>query len=97
MSGATWFQVTYAALSFRVMEKARESESRKLEYLSLRELPLMAGRVLSLSGFLLAWSHFGETGLRTTIFILGICQMSVFLFFPKFSEPEPVNASFEES
>ena len=81
--GTTWFQVVFNAHSYDVVEKAREAENRKLEYLAVRELPLAVGRILGLSVFLLGQVRFGEAGLRAGLFILGFVQMTIFRVLPK--------------
>ena len=86
--GSTWFQVGYSAIFFRGVEKAREAQKWKLEYLAIRELPLMVGRMISLSVFLAAERHFGDLGLRMTILALGALQTGAFLFLPSKKERE---------
>lgn len=82
--GMTWFQVGFSAISFDVIEKAPESPKRKLEYLTLREIPLAIGRILGLSLFWFGQSWFGETGLRVALVVLGLTQWGTYAFsFPK--------------
>jgi YQGE family putative transporter len=78
--GVTWFQVGFSAISFEVIEQAGESHRRKLEYLTLREMPLALGRLLGLAGFWAAQARFGETGLRTAVFILGLTQLGTYFY-----------------
>lgn len=78
--GFTWFQVGFSAISFEVIENAPQSAKCKLEYLTLREMPLALGRLLGLAGFwaLQAWS--GETGIRVAVFILGLTQLGTYAY-----------------
>ncbi len=82
--GMTWFQVGFSAISFDVIEKAKDSRKRKLEYLTLREIPLAIGRVLGLSLFWFGQSRFGDMGLRVALVALGLTQWGTYAFsFPK--------------
>ena len=78
--GLTWFQVGFSAISFEAIEGARNSSKRKLEYLTLREIPLLLGRVIGLGGFWWAQSRFGETGIRAAVFLLGLTQWGAYAY-----------------
>jgi hypothetical protein len=65
------------------MEKAVEYDQHKLEYLTVREIPLGIGRLIGLSFLLIAQSRLGENGLRMTLFLLGFVQMTVLIFMPR--------------
>jgi MFS family permease len=82
--GVTWFQVGFSAISFDVIEKEDDSRNRKLEYLTLREIPLAIGRLLGLSVFWYGQAKFGDVGLRAALVVLGLSQWGTFAFsFPK--------------
>jgi hypothetical protein len=78
--GLTWFQVGFSAISFEAIEGAGESQKRKLEYLTLRELPLFLGRIIGLGGFWWAQSRFGEAGIRVAVFLLGLTQWGTYAY-----------------
>ncbi len=81
--GTSWFQVAFSTLGFNLMEKAVEYNKHKLEYLTVREIPLGIGRLIGLSFLLIAQSRLGENGLRITLFLLGFVQMTVLIFMPR--------------
>jgi hypothetical protein len=81
--GVTWFLVGFSALSFEAIEKAVDAKNRKLEYLAIREIPLGTGRLIGLFFLLWCQGRFGEPGLRTVIFLLGLTQLSAAFFLPK--------------
>jgi YQGE family putative transporter len=81
--GVTWFRVTFGAVAFEVLERAREAKRYKLEYLAARELPLWIGRSLGLGGLMLSQHWLGEAGLRLSLLVLGFMHMGVFLFLPR--------------
>lgn len=83
MTGGTWLQVVFGALSFTIIEKAREAKKHRIEYLAAREFPLALGRVLGLGCFLAGQSHFGESGLRIAVLVLGSAHLGVLLLLPK--------------
>ncbi len=80
--GSTWFLIGFSAISFNVIEKAHKSQERKLEYLTLRELPLVAGRLMGLCLFWYGLSK-GDAGLRIALVLLGLSQWGCYYFsFP---------------
>lgn len=81
--GVTWFQVAFGAISFEALRGAKNSVQKKLEYLAARELTLGAGRILSLSAFLIGYHYYGELALRISLPVFGFMHMGVFLFLPK--------------
>jgi YQGE family putative transporter len=83
MTGGTWLQVVFGALSFTIIEKAREAKKHRIEYLAAREVPLALGRVLGLGCFLAGQAHFGETGLRIAVLVLGFSHLGLLLLLPK--------------
>jgi MFS transporter, YQGE family, putative transporter len=97
MVGVTWFQVVFGALGFEVVERAREYRKRKLEYLAVRELPLAVGRILGLFLFMFSQSRFGEDGLRWAMLVLGVIQLTVFLFLPKNKFSESLTSAIEKA
>jgi YQGE family putative transporter len=78
--GATWFQVGFSAISFNVIEHERDSRQRKLEYFTLRELPLALGRLVGLALFWFGLYRFGGVGLRAALVLLGISQWGTYWF-----------------
>jgi YQGE family putative transporter len=82
MVGGTWLQIVFGAFSFTILEKAREAKKHRVEYLAVREVPLAAGRILSLVGLYLSQSHFGETGLRCAVLFLGFSHAGLLWLFP---------------
>ncbi len=83
MTGGTWLQVVFGAVSFTILEKAREAKTRRIEYLAAREVPLALGRVLGLGCFLAGQSYFGEAGLRIAVLVLGSAHLGLLLLLPK--------------
>jgi hypothetical protein len=83
MVGTSWFQVVFGAIGFELMEKAVEYRKHKLEYLTVREIPLGIGRLIGLSFLMIAQGRLGEDGLRLTFLVLGLVQMTVLFFIPK--------------
>ncbi len=81
--GVTWFQVGFSAISFEVIEGATGSAKRKLEYLTLRELPLALGRFIGLAVFWAAQARFGEAGIRVAVFLLGLTQWGTYAYSTK--------------
>ncbi len=96
-TGGTWGQVVFGAFSFKILEKAREAKSGKIEYLAIREFPLGLGRVLGVVGFLGGLYYFGETGLRTALLVLGFAHMGVFFFLPKNKSVEISSPGLEKA
>lgn len=96
-AGVTWFQVVFGALSFDAVEKAREAQKRKLEYLAVRELPLWVGRSIGLGALMISQYYLGERGLRLTLFMLGFAHMGVFLFLPRKQRSEVLTSLEEKS
>jgi YQGE family putative transporter len=76
ISGAL-FQVTFSSYSFDIMEFACGGEKRTLENLTVREIPLNLGRIVGLVIFMMSCSHFGETGLRVSVLVLGSAHVGV--------------------
>ena len=74
---AALFQVTFSSYSFDIMEKAGGDEKRTLENLTIREMPLNAGRIVGLLIFWACLTRFGETGLRYSVLILGSAHIGV--------------------
>jgi MFS transporter, YQGE family, putative transporter len=70
------FKVTFYSYSFDIMEAAG-GQARILENLAVREIPLAAGRILGLLAFMVSVDRFGETGLRTALFLLGSAHVPV--------------------
>lgn len=85
--GLTWFQVGFNAISFDVIEEARDYSKRKLEYLTLREWPLALGRLLGLAGFWAGQAWFGETGIRAAVFALGLTQLGAYAYSTQKAQP----------
>ena len=83
MTGGTWLQVVFGAVSFTILEKAKEAKAHRIEYLAARELPLAVGRILSLACFFYWQSRFGETGLRWAVLLLGFSHMGINFLLPK--------------
>jgi MFS family permease len=79
-TGMTWFQVGFSAISFNVIDKARQSAKYKLEYLTLRELPLALGRLMGLAGFWALELKFGDAGIRIAVLILGLTQLGTYAY-----------------
>jgi len=81
--GSSWFNVVSNGVAFKILEKAKEANSRKLEYLAVREAPLAAGRILSLTLFWWSYSQFGENGLHAALLVFGFVHMGMFFVLPK--------------
>jgi MFS transporter, YQGE family, putative transporter len=81
--GSSWFNVVSNGVAFKILEKAREAKIRKLEYLAVREAPLAAGRILSLTLFWLSYLEFGENGLHGALLVFGFVHMGMFFVLPK--------------
>jgi hypothetical protein len=71
------FQTTFSSYSFDIMEAASGGEKRTLENLTVREIPLNAGRIVGLVFFMASLDRFGETGLRSSLLILGSAHVGV--------------------
>lgn len=82
MIGGTWLQVVFGAFSFTILEKAKEAKKHRVEYLAVREVPLAAGRILSLVGLYLGQTYFNESGLRWAVLILGFSHAGLLWLFP---------------
>jgi YQGE family putative transporter len=96
-SGGTWGQIVYGAFSFRILEKARDAQSKRIEYLAVREFPLALGRCMGLSALLAGHAYFGETGLRAALLLFGFVHMGVFLFLPRNKGGEILSAQLEKA
>ena len=79
--GATWFQIGFNSISFNVIENAKNSRERKLEYLTLRELPLALGRFIGIGIFWFGLWRYGDTGLRIALVLLGLSQWGTNYFY----------------
>jgi len=79
--GATWFQIGFNSISFNVIENAAYSKERKLEYLTLRELPLALGRFVGIGLFWFGLWKYGDTGLRVALILLGLSQWGTNHFY----------------
>jgi len=79
----TWSQVTQSSMAFDIIEKAKAANRRQVEYLVAREVPLGLGRILGLSVFLFGISRFGEAGLRSTLFLLGLTNFAAVAVLPR--------------
>ena len=90
--GVTWFSVVFAAVGFDMLERAREAQRYKLEYLAVRELPLWLGRTLGLAIMMASQHYLGELGLRLSLLVLGGMQMGVFLFLPQRRQGEALTS-----
>ncbi|HET9868951.1 MAG TPA: MFS transporter, partial [bacterium] len=80
--GVSWFQVAFSAASLSVIDQAFEGKKRRLEYLTIRELPLGLGRVTGMAIFLGGQQLYGEAGLRWSFLILGLAQAAVWMTVP---------------
>ena len=78
--GVTWFQVGFSAISFEVIENVDDSGKRKLEYLTLREIPLALGRLAGLALFWFGLAQYGDTGIRAALVVLGITQWGSYAY-----------------
>jgi YQGE family putative transporter len=89
--GATWYQIGFGAISFNVIEHERDSKQRKLEYFTIRELPLALGRLLGLALFWFGLYRFGDIGLRVALVVLGLSQWGAY-WFSRGLAAEPLRA-----
>lgn len=81
--GNSWFNVVSGGVAFKILERAKEAKTRKLEYLAVRELPLAAGRISSLLVFWFSFDKFGEWGLHTALLVFGFVHMINYFVLPK--------------
>jgi YQGE family putative transporter len=83
MVAVTWFLVPFSAYSFEFMERASRGRGREMENLTVREIPLNAGRILGLLLFLAGWQYYGEAGLKGGLLLLGFGHPAVWWIFTR--------------
>lgn len=83
MVAVTWFLVPFSAYSFEFMERASRGRGREMENLTVREIPLNVGRILSVGFFLWAWTRFGDAGLKGCLLFLGVGHVAVWYIFTR--------------
>lgn len=82
---APLFGIPHASVRFDVLDRVMEDPADRIAYLSATEVPLAAGRIVTMVSIILLVQHFGETGIRVALFALCTNRILTYLLLRQVS------------